>query len=197
MPIIHKRNCDYCNKYYENVGKKYCSSKCAHKAMIGEKASGWINGKKKFNCLFCEKEFYRYETKRNNAKFCSKECCDKAKIGIYKPNSGNFKKGGIPWNKGKELVNQQNERNFNWKGDNVGYHGIHKWVSRHKGKPQFCIDCGKTADKYRIDWSNIDHKYRRNLDDYQSRCASCHKLYDLKNNFSPHYLCIANCKLHN
>lgn len=31
-------------------------------------------------------------------------------------------------------------------------------------------------------WANIDHKYRRLLDDYISMCVSCHRQYDKNNN---------------
>jgi len=65
-----------------------------------------------------------------------------------------------------------------WKGEDAGYAPIHSWVKAHKGKPQICIDCGKPAKH----WSNIDHKYRRNLDDYVERCVRCHRNYDFKNN---------------
>lgn len=37
MPHINKRNCDKCGKYYEGVGKKYCSQKCQPSPMKGKK----------------------------------------------------------------------------------------------------------------------------------------------------------------
>ena len=33
-----------------------------------------------------------------------------------------------------------------------------------------------------IHWANIDHKYRRNLDDWIGLCAKCHRRYDIENN---------------
>ena len=74
------------------------------------------------------------------------------------------------------------EKNPNWKGDNVGYYALHDWVIREKGKPQICKHCGDTKDERRLYWCNIDHKYRRNLNDYISLCASCHRRYDIENN---------------
>jgi hypothetical protein len=68
------------------------------------------------------------------------------------------------------------ENGLAWKGDNVGKVGVHIWVVRHKGyaKNYKCVDCEKPA----IHWSNKDHKYKRNLDDYYARCGKCHKKYD-------------------
>lgn len=31
MPKVYRRNCDYCNKYYEKPAKRFCSLKCATK----------------------------------------------------------------------------------------------------------------------------------------------------------------------
>ena len=100
-----------------------------------------------------------------------------------------FKKGHQPWNKGTKGLCKINsssfkkgqyikEKNTNWKGDDVGYQGVHAWVRRKKGRPKICEHCGKTTGK--IEWANKDHKYRRNLADYFSLCVSCHKKYDRK-----------------
>lgn len=68
-----------------------------------------------------------------------------------------------------------------WKGDNIGVGGVHDWVVRWKGKPRKCESCGTiTAKKY--EWANINHKYKRVLDDYVRMCTSCHRNYDIKNN---------------
>lgn len=64
-----------------------------------------------------------------------------------------------------------------WKGEFGSYSVMHTWVVRWKGKAKSCVDCGTLIAK-KYEWSNIDHKYRRNLDDYISRCSSCHKIYD-------------------
>ena len=65
---------------------------------------------------------------------------------------------------------------YNWKGESVSHQVLHKWVTRHKGRPKQCIVCGE--NKKRLEWSNIDHKYRRNLKDYDSLCVTCHRRRD-------------------
>ena len=74
------------------------------------------------------------------------------------------------------------EKNGIWKGDDVGYDGIHSWVERWKGKTDICEKCGVTGlTGHQIHWANIDHKYRRVLDDYIRLCALCHRRYDIEN----------------
>lgn len=73
------------------------------------------------------------------------------------------------------------EEHVNWKGDDVGYGAIHSWVRRWKGKPSCCEVCGTKHTK-RYEWANIDHQYRRVLEDYISMCVKCHKRYDRDNN---------------
>jgi len=57
---------------------------------------------------------------------------------------------------------------------------MHVWVRRRKGKASLykCIDCGEQA----IHWSNVDHSYKRKLEDYQPRCMKCHRKYDKEAN---------------
>ena len=61
------------------------------------------------------------------------------------------------------------------------YNTIHSWVARCKGKANYCEMCG-ASDIKRYNWANIDHKYRRVLDDYISLCQKCHYKYDKDNN---------------
>ena len=104
-----------------------------------------------------------------------------------------FKKGCVAWNKGlpapwlsernrKDNPNKRDDSHHFWKGDRASYRSIHRWVVRRKGLPSMCTDCGKCSLTGRqIHWANIDHKYRRNIDDYIRLCAKCHASYDQKN----------------
>jgi len=84
----------------------------------------------------------------------------------------------------KGMLQLKDKDNLNWKGDKVGYNGLHHWIIRWKGQPTTCEKCGKSGlSGKKIHWANIDHKYRRVLDDYIRLCISCHQLYDFKMGF--------------
>ena len=63
---------------------------------------------------------------------------------------------------------------------NGDYKEPHVRLLFHKGKASEykCVGCGKQARE----WSNVDHLYKRILEDYQPRCRSCHNTYDYKYN---------------
>lgn len=129
----------------------FCSRKCSADHQT-------LAVKKK--CLVCNNIFSPklHQIRKGNGKFCSEKCYGKSK---------------------KELVG---DLNSNWKGDKVGYQGLHNWVIRWLGKPTKCEQCKKNGLTGRqIHWANIDHEYRRDLDDWVRLCCSCHKLYDLHN----------------
>lgn len=92
----------------------------------------------------------------------------------------------VPWNLGKktgiipktafkseDLLGKKHPK---WKGNNVGYIALHDWVKRKLGRPCECVYCGEREKQ--LDWANIDHKYKRQLEDYISLCRSCHRKYD-------------------
>lgn len=74
------------------------------------------------------------------------------------------------------------EKHGNWKGDNVKHAALHSWVYRWKEKATHCLHCKATSEEKRLTWANIDHKYRRNLDDFIPLCYKCHQAYDVKYN---------------
>ena len=93
-------------------------------------------------------------------------------------------KGKIPKNfyemqKKGWTTSKKEQFNSNWKGQEVGYIGLHKWVQKHLGKPTKCEMCGKGGLSGRfIQWANKDHTYRRNLEDWIRLCTPCHRKYD-------------------
>lgn len=94
-------------------------------------------------------------------------------------NKTSFKKGMKPWNKGLRLARLQNENNYAWKGENVSYAGLHKWVERNLGKANKCTHCWVlNAKKY--EWANVSKEYKRDLTDWISLCVSCHSKFDNK-----------------
>ena len=80
--------------------------------------------------------------------------------------------------KGKPNPYTTGERHYKWKGDGVGIDALHFWVMRHKPDPGYCEHCGVTDVK--LEWSNISQEYKRDLDDFQRLCRSCHLKYDNK-----------------
>ena len=64
------------------------------------------------------------------------------------------------------------EKNGMWKGDNVGYASLHEWVRNNKPKPNLCEKCNKNGP-YEV--SNISGEYKRDINDFEWLCRSCHK----------------------
>jgi hypothetical protein len=63
------------------------------------------------------------------------------------------------------------KKNSMWKGNNVGYVALHDWVRRRFPKPNICKQCNINKP---YDLSNISNKYRRDLNDWEWLCRSCH-----------------------
>lgn len=73
---------------------------------------------------------------------------------------------------GKRRINSLNSM---WKGDDVGYEGLHTWVKRKLKQPDKCQKCGKNK---KLDLANISQQYKRNLDDWEWLCRKCHMISD-------------------
>lgn len=107
------------------------------------------------NCKECGVLFTRWAFRK--AIFCSKKC------------------------KGKHL---SGENNSSWKGDQVSYSGLHKWVESILGKPKQCESC-KTIKAKKYEWANKSKKYKRKIDDWVRLCVSCHHYFDGTSNVKP------------
>lgn len=74
---------------------------------------------------------------------------------------------------------RREELSSNWKGDTVGYTGLHAWVRRQLGTPKECEHCDKDGLVGRkIHWASKSGEYKRDVDDWIRLCASCHSKYD-------------------
>ena len=135
----------------------------------------------------------------------SQETKDKmrvAKLGVKRPDMvGNTLRKGVkdsditrkkkseyllnnprsPW-LGKKLSKEHKskivkfgEQNGMWKGDDVGYSALHKWIYRKKGKAVKCEKCGVEC---KCSWANLSGEYKRDVRDFISLCYSCHKKFD-------------------
>ena len=74
---------------------------------------------------------------------------------------------------------QRGSKGSAWKGDDVGYIGLHIWVNKRLGKPSKCDNCGKeNLYGHKIHWANISKKYKRDIKDWIRLCVSCHWKFD-------------------
>jgi hypothetical protein len=75
-------------------------------------------------------------------------------------------------------VRFKGENHANWKGSNVGYGALHRWLERELGKSMVCEFCGLEKLSPSIHWANKSGKYMRELGDWMRLCAKCHWHYD-------------------
>lgn len=66
-------------------------------------------------------------------------------------------------------------KNPQWKGDNVGYKCLHRWIRRNKPMAERCETCLQVK---RLEAANISQKYLRDLSDWKWLCRSCHMKED-------------------
>jgi hypothetical protein len=69
----------------------------------------------------------------------------------------------------------RDENHPQFKGEDVGYSGLHKWLSRRKVKTGVCSGCGQTR---KTEWANVSGVYLRDLADYVELCRLCHEELD-------------------
>lgn len=79
------------------------------------------------------------------------------------------------------------ENHPSWVGDAAGYNTAHQRVRTQRGSASrhICVDCGAQAQHWSVD-RGVDllrrsgnGPYSLDTADYDPRCVSCHKLYDL------------------
>lgn len=137
-----------------------------------------MNNKK---CLMCSgmmvyKKDYSYKYWKVR-KFCSLRCSG-LQLRKSRRGKGNPMYSKHSWNLGKRYT--LGEKHHHWKGDNVSYSGLHKWINKYFGKAIKCEQCGKTGTGKFIQWANIDGFYMRSREHWKSLCASCHRIFDFQ-----------------
>lgn len=174
--------CQICEKEFEvcpcHKNAKFCSKKCFFESKKGYKQTEEHKQKigKALKGHKVTEETRRKIIEANTGRKHSKEA---------RKNMSEAHKGKPSWNKGIKCPQTSGENNYLWKGENCCYITLHSWVVRHKGKPKICEHCGATCKERKLCYANIDHKYRRDLDDFISLCYSCHRKYDYKYNLKP------------
>ncbi len=122
------------------------------------------------SCPDCKKQrtisrvHYMENMRRKNNNRCGD--CKYYKKG--ETNSGSFKKGTIPWNKGI------------FKKD-ADYFQIHKWIRRNYGNADHCQNINCENDSIFFDWAKLPNaQYDHNIENYIQLCRKCHRLMDVK-----------------
>ena len=84
-------------------------------------------------------------------------------------------------NQAGKFVNEETKNklrgklNGAWKGRKVKYRCLHTWIERNKPKPKYCKRCG---EEKKLCLANISGKYKRNINDFEWLCYSCHNKQD-------------------
>lgn len=103
------------------------------------------------NCQVCNTKIMRLYAHRPN-KYCSREC-------YYL------------------FLKQNGDKVSGYKGEAVGYAGIHAWVRRRLGRPSECRHCGVEGDRM-YHWANVSGQYKRDTNDWVRLCVPCHHKFD-------------------
>ena len=152
----------------------------------------------KYVCVICEKEFSDYESEQR--KFCSVKC--KAEYqkqyqneGCFvKGHSGGFKKGYVPWNKGKKMSQEfidkiSGSKHHNWNNGSSFKPYTVDWtrslrISIRERDRYVCQLCSKKQGDVTFDVHHIDYdKENCNPNNLITLCHSC----NMKVNFDRNY----------
>lgn len=81
---------------------------------------------------------------------------------------------------GQSKLGRKGPKSPSWKGDKVGYKGVHHWVVREFGpaKTHECGICKGSKNSKRNEWANLDGKYTRNPETWMVMCKTCHVAHD-------------------
>lgn len=124
----------------------------------------------------CGAQFDTYpsQTRTGRGKFCSKAC---QYANATRPSGLRYEIKVInrAWIKPGTVMPKE-AASPGWRGDQVGYQRLHRWIRLHRGTPTECEHCGTTEGL--IEWANKSHEYRRDLTDWLSLCRRCHRRHD-------------------
>lgn len=139
--------------------RKYCSTKCWSSTIKGKPSKKRLP-REEISCLLCKKVFTALPCQKR--KYCSQTCMGYGNLKSYS----------------KTL----DEKNHNWKGDDIKYSRKHKWLVARFGHPKECCHCHRVGLKsgrcWNIQWANISGEYKRDVADYVGLCPKCHAAYD-------------------
>ncbi len=115
-------------------------------------------------CIKCGNQMVvsNYQLKMGWGKYCSRKCRAQHHKELFTGNG----------------------KHHNFKGNKVGYYGIHDWFQDHFPKPEKCEKCGieggpNKGGRWNIQWALIHgKKYQRKLENFKKLCQRCHMEYD-------------------
>jgi hypothetical protein len=136
-----------------------------HKRNISEA----LKGKK--NPMYGKHYFHTEEWKKE----MSNRISGKGNPLYGKPHTDEHKRKISESKKGKYNYNIRNEKHPLWKGEEASIVAIHTWVRLRKHKPEACEMCNNFEPKH---LSNVTGEYKRDVNDFQWLCRSCHMMYD-------------------
>ena len=71
------------------------------------------------------------------------------------------------------------EKSGKWKGNKVGYWGIHDWLQKEFGKANKCENPNCFKKSRVFNWAKLENKlYERRRENFIMLCRSCHAKYD-------------------
>jgi hypothetical protein len=122
----------------------------------------------------CGKEFKVFPSRIGRKKYCSKGCMYEYRTrpsgltyNIVAENRAWFKQGRFE---------SKGEASPYWKGDDITYQELHRWIRRNKTMPDNCEHCGQSGQY--LEWANKSHEYKRDLEDWLALCKPCHGVHD-------------------
>ena len=145
-------------------------------------------------CLVCHKTIIKRQNRSLTAwnertKFCSRKCRE---VWMKTKMLGNKSSLGVKHTEDwKHMMSKpfSGDKHPQWKGDLVGYNGVHRWLNKTYGTPTYCenLKCvyprqgaKKWLEKpYKFEWALLKgKKYSRDRKDYMWLCTACHRKYD-------------------
>ena len=157
------------------------------------------------NCKFCNKPLSKKVIERGG-KFCDKICYWNSLKGIPFATSPESiekrakKRRGKPISWGNKVSNglkkrwkdqeyrdkqvasrkgRTEEKCNAWKGENIGYGGIHYWLKNKFGKANKCENPNCKNISTSFEWAKLKgKKYERKRENFWMLCVNCHRKYD-------------------
>lgn len=126
-------------------------------------------------CCFCKGK----QGERKHKPNCQCSFCKAERGELSGKNNGMYGRTGDK----HPMFGRTGEKSHLWKEDDIKYGRKHKRIIEQKGKASDykCVGDGiNSCNKQARHWSNVDHLYSLDPDNYQPRCVSCHRKYDIK-----------------